>query len=82
MAKCPECNARLTITPSVEIWDHIFCDACNVELEVVDKDPLELEAVYDFEEDEDVLDDFDDDEALESWDLEDDAFEDDDEDDW
>ena len=45
MAKCPECNAKLTIAQDIEQWDRIRCDRCGAELEVLDVRPLELEAV-------------------------------------
>lgn len=81
MARCPECNERLTLLTEVEIWEHIFCNACGAELEVVDKDPLELETVYEVDDDGDLMDDFDDEEdEAETWDAEE-TFEED-EDEW
>jgi lysine biosynthesis protein LysW len=35
MARCPECNARLNTPSDLELWDHLFCEACGVELEVL-----------------------------------------------
>lgn len=79
MARCPECNSRLTISSDTELWDRIFCNLCGTELEVVNMVPLELEPVYDLaDEDEDVLDELEDDEE----DLEWDDDEVDDSDDW
>ena len=62
MARCPECNAKLVVAPDLERWDRIFCEACGIELEVVDVSPLELEAVYDFEDDDNALDELEEDE--------------------
>ncbi|MGC9348732.1 MAG: hypothetical protein ACP5JG_11380 [Anaerolineae bacterium] len=59
MARCPECGAKLSLAEDLERWDRIYCEACHAELEVLSLKPLELEAVYDFEED-GLLDDLDD----------------------
>ena len=61
MARCPECNAKLAIARDVERWDRIFCPICNVELEVIDLHPLNLEAVYDFDDDDNALDELEED---------------------
>ena len=61
MARCPECNAKLTMPAEYELWDHITCEACEADLEIVDLNPLMLEPVYDFEEDADDLDDLEED---------------------
>jgi alpha-aminoadipate carrier protein LysW len=60
MARCPECGAKLQLPPNLERWDRVYCGSCNAELEVLSLRPLELEAVYDFEEDE-ITDDLDED---------------------
>ena len=85
MARCPECGAKLSLAQDLERWDHIYCEECNAELEVLSLKPLELEAVYDFEEN-DLLetldnDDFDDLEDLDELEWDDDDEEDDDSDD-
>jgi len=91
MTRCPECNARLKLPSDLELWDHVFCEACGVELEVIELSPLEIEVVYEVggkETDELDSDNFDElDEELdldEAWeDDDDDAFEDEEEtDDW
>lgn len=51
MARCPECGQKLNLQNNLERWDHIFCDNCHAELEVLGLKPLELEAVFDFEDD-------------------------------
>ncbi len=55
MVQCPECGARIPHSDELELWDHIFCEICGAELEVVGLNPLELEIVYDLEEDDEVL---------------------------
>ena len=84
MARCPECGHKLSLREDLERWDHVYCDACHAELEILALKPLELEAVFDFEDDPNDLEvDVDDDEDLmddEDWD-EDESDEDDD-DDW
>ena len=84
MARCPECSARLTIPNDVARWDRITCESCQAELEILSLKPLELEAVYGFEES-GVLDDLDDDpddaEDLDDLDWDEDDDEDDDTDD-
>ena len=60
MARCPECSEKLTLPLDLARWDHINCQSCNAELEVLSLKPLELEAVFDFEE-EGILDDLDED---------------------
>ena len=88
MARCPECGEKLTLPEGLARWDRIYCESCNAELEVLSLKPLELEAVYDFE-DNDLLDDLDEDDDSDDledlddleWDEDDDEDEEDDEDD-
>ncbi|HOU15751.1 MAG TPA: hypothetical protein PKZ84_21825 [Anaerolineae bacterium] len=82
MARCPECNAKLVVAPDLERWDRIFCEACGIELEVVDVNPLELEAVYDFEDDDNALDELEEDEEDLEWDDEADDDEEEEEEEW
>ncbi len=77
MARCPECNTKLERPPDLELWDHLFCESCGMELEAVGLNPLELEVVYDFDEDE--ADDLDELEEEDDLDWEDDDDDDDDE---
>lgn len=79
MARCPECNGKLVVPPDLQRWDRIFCETCNIELEVVDVNPLELEAVYDFEDDDNALDELEEDEDDLEWDEDNDDDDDDDE---
>ncbi|HQE93690.1 MAG TPA: hypothetical protein PLH19_12885 [Anaerolineae bacterium] len=82
MARCPECNAKLVVAPDLERWDRIFCEACGVELEVVDVNPLELEAVYDFEDDDNTLDELEEDEEDLEWEDETEDEEEEEEEEW
>ena len=47
MIRCPECNAVLIIPHDAEVWDHLFCQACGAELEIIALDPPEVELAYD-----------------------------------
>ncbi len=85
MARCPECGEKLTLPQDLERWDHIHCESCNAELEVLSLRPLELEAVLDVEENglldelEEELEDLDEVEELD-WDEDDEGDDDDDDD--
>jgi len=52
MARCPECGQRLVFREDLRRWDHIYCEFCHAELEVLNPVPLELEAVFEFEDEE------------------------------
>jgi lysine biosynthesis protein LysW len=55
MANCPECEAPLDFEEEdVEEGDVINCPDCNLELEVVHKNPIEVERVEEEEEEEDA----------------------------
>ena len=83
MARCPECGQKLTFREGLQRWDHIYCESCHAELEVLNSMPLELEAVFEFEDEElvrDLNDDLDDDGDLVEDDIDWDENEDSDED--
>lgn len=80
MARCPECNAKLTVPEEVKRWDRIPCQACGVDLEVLSTSPLELEAVYEIDEDDDLLSELEEDDDGD-WEDDDDDDSDDDDDD-
>jgi lysine biosynthesis protein LysW len=68
MTRCPECSARVLGARDLELWDHIFCQVCGAELEVVSIAPLDLEGVYDFDDEELLIEDEAwDEEEIESW---------------
>ena len=88
MARCPECGQKLTFREGLKRWDHIYCESCHAELEVLNPVPLELEAVFEFEDEEfvrDLNDDLDDDGDVVAdeidWDENDDGDEDEDDED-
>ncbi len=60
MVLCPECGARIPHIAELELWDHIFCEICGAELEVVGLNPLEVDVVYDLAENDEVLSELDD----------------------
>lgn len=72
-AICPECDHDIPLTTPKEGMK-VVCPRCEAELEVVSLHPLELDWVY--EEDEEDLDEDDDwgldDEDEDDWDMDDD----------
>ncbi len=52
MAHCPECEAAIEIDDGVEEGQTLDCPECGIELEVVNTNPVELDAVADEEEEE------------------------------
>ena len=86
MARCPECSEKLTLPPALDRWDRIYCGSCNAELQVLSLRPLELEAIFDFEEGDEVAEALEDLEASDEledleWDDDDEGDDDDDDDD-
>ena len=79
MARCPECNSRMSLPEGVGQWSHIFCESCGTKLEILNLNPLELETVYD-DDDEDILYELDDDDDDQDWEDDVDIDEDDEED--
>jgi alpha-aminoadipate carrier protein LysW len=51
MATCVECDAEFDID-EVEVGDVVSCPECGLDMEVLSRRPLELEAVTEDEEDE------------------------------
>ncbi len=50
-ATCPVCEAELHLSKAEALFGRrITCPECGSLLEVVEEDPLELEEVFDFEE--------------------------------
>ncbi len=52
MALCPECEAKIDVDEEVEEGQKLDCPDCGAELEVVNTNPVELDAVADEEEEE------------------------------
>ncbi len=67
MVRCPECNTILSVPPDISLYDRIYCEECGALLEVIGLDPILLEYVPDFEDEEM--------EWEEDWEEEEDFFE-------
>jgi alpha-aminoadipate/glutamate carrier protein LysW len=52
MALCPQCEANIDIGDDPEEGQTLDCPECGAELEVVNTNPVELDAVLDEEEEE------------------------------
>ena len=51
-ANCPVCEAELRLSQAEAVFGRrITCPECGSVLEVVEEDPLELEEVFDFQDD-------------------------------
>jgi len=50
-AKCPECAADVKLAADVEKGEIVPCADCGAELEVVERDPVELRLAAEEEED-------------------------------
>jgi alpha-aminoadipate carrier protein LysW len=50
-AKCPECEADVKLGADVEKGEIVSCADCGAELEVVERDPVELRLAPEEEED-------------------------------
>ena len=51
MVDCPECGGEVDLPGTVEIGEIVDCSSCGSELEVVELDPVTLEAAPELEED-------------------------------
>lgn len=73
---CPDCNSEIRFRKAPHLGQLVTCHNCQTSLEVVRRDPLELDWAFDdpFDEDEDEDD-------YEDWE-DDDEYEDDDDYDW
>ena len=52
MARCPECDTAIDVEDEIEEGQTLDCPECGAELEVVNTNPVELDAVHDEEEEE------------------------------
>jgi alpha-aminoadipate/glutamate carrier protein LysW len=50
-AQCPECGAEVSLATDVERGEIVPCRDCGAELEVVERDPIELRLAPEEEED-------------------------------
>ena len=53
MTRCPDCGVNVDIGEEVEQGDAVSCPECDVDLEVVSTNPVELRLAKDSDEDED-----------------------------
>jgi alpha-aminoadipate carrier protein LysW len=51
MVDCPECGGEVDLPETAEIGEIVDCGSCGSELEVVELDPMTLEAAPELEED-------------------------------
>ena len=47
IAVCPECGAEIHVDEEADKGDVIHCEECEVTLEVVGLDPMDVVALYD-----------------------------------
>ncbi len=55
LAACPECEAEIHVDEDVDKGEIIHCEECDINLEVVGLDPIELDLAPD-DDDEDKYD--------------------------
>lgn len=79
---CPDCNSEIRFRKAPHLGQLVTCHNCETSLEVVRRDPLELDWAFQdpFEDDDEELDDEEDWDDEEDYD--DDDYDDDDYDDW
>lgn len=51
-AYCPDCDGPIRLRGKVALGMRVTCPSCGTELEVVSLKPLELDWVYDYEDEE------------------------------
>jgi hypothetical protein len=54
---CPSCGLSIRLSGRVVIRRELTCPACNDELQVIEVNPVELDWLYDYDEDYDTYDD-------------------------
>jgi lysine biosynthesis protein LysW len=60
LVDCPDCDEVIRLKGKPRLEQRVTCRSCGAELEVINLTPLELDWVYDYD-DEDDYDDYDDD---------------------
>jgi lysine biosynthesis protein LysW len=50
-AACPDCGEEITLHGKVELGMEVICPHCEAELEVVETVPVELDWIYEDDED-------------------------------
>ncbi|MFH1845996.1 MAG: hypothetical protein ABH869_00345 [Candidatus Omnitrophota bacterium] len=56
--KCPECKEEIVMDIYAEVGDVLTCEHCEIELEVIKVDPIELKVVGDLSYTTDKIDHF------------------------
>jgi len=51
-AYCPDCDEKIVIQPEPRLGQRLNCPYCDADLEVINVDPLELDWVYDWSDEE------------------------------
>jgi lysine biosynthesis protein LysW len=65
-AQCPECDAWVSLSRALGLWDVVVCPGCDTELQLISLNPPELDYA-DHDNDEDYDDDYDYDEEDEDY---------------
>ena len=61
-ARCPDCERKIGLWPSVKVGEQVVCPYCEAELEIINLAPVELDWAYVTPADDDDWDDEDEDE--------------------
>jgi alpha-aminoadipate carrier protein LysW len=56
---CPSCGSSVKVQTNVKLGEIFVCDSCSTDLEVVWLDPIELDVVYEPDDDDFFDDDYD-----------------------
>jgi lysine biosynthesis protein LysW len=59
-ADCPSCDYKINFGGQARMGQRLTCPSCRVELEVIWLDPVELDFIYDDEDEDFDEDDYDD----------------------
>ena len=51
MSQCPECNAAVPVATNARVTSIVVCPACQLELEIISVQPIELAIAPEIEED-------------------------------
>lgn len=80
ISTCPDCNSEIRFRKAPHLGQLVTCHNCQTSLEVVRRNPLELDWAFEdpIDEDEDEYDEWDDEDEYDDWDDEYDDWDDDD----
>lgn len=73
ISTCPDCNAEIRFRKAPHLGQLITCHNCQTSLEVVRRNPLELDWAFEgpFDEDDDEDEEWDDEDEYDDWDDDD-----------